>query len=127
MRLNHLNLCVKDLSEARQFFESFFGMQTTGEVANAVVIMNDGEGFTLVLSKPRGNAEDALIYPDGFHVGFFVDTCEEVDRLYHRLKTAHVPLNQEPRKMREGYTFYFHALDGILFEVTCLNESPALS
>lgn len=127
MRFNHLNLCVKDLSEARQFFESFFGLQTTGEVANAVVIMNDGEGFSLVLSKPRGSEDAAPIYPDGFHVGFFVDTREEVDQLYRRLKTAHIPLNQEPRNMREGYTFYFHALDGILFEVTCLNESPALS
>lgn len=83
--------------------------------------MNDGEGFRLVLSHSRPFDGEAPLYPEGFHVGFFVDSRDDVDQMYNRLKTANVNMNQEPRNMREGYTFYFKALDGIHFEVTCLN------
>jgi hypothetical protein len=60
-----------------------------------------------------------LPYPAGFHVGFILETGEQVDQAYRRLASAHVPLTQEPRKMRESYGFYFTALNDILFEVSC--------
>ena len=52
MKLNHLNLCVDDLSEARHFFETFliFNFGTKGK---ALVVMSDESGFILVLSDPK--------------------------------------------------------------------------
>ena len=53
MQLNHLNLCVNDLTEARTFFQNCFDFQFLEQKGEAVAIMTDGHGFTLVLSNPR--------------------------------------------------------------------------
>jgi catechol-2,3-dioxygenase len=119
MQLNHLNLCVDDLSEARTFFQNCFDFQCLEQKKDAVVVMNDGHGFTLVLSNPRAFGNEMLPYPEGFHVGFLLETSDQVDQVYHRLAAAKVPLTQEPRKMRGSYGFYFTALNGILFEISC--------
>ncbi|MBP1992250.1 VOC family protein [Paenibacillus eucommiae] len=119
MKLNHLNLCVDDLSEAQHFFQNFFGFETLDKKADSIASMSDGHGFSLVLSNPRAFGGGTPVYPDGFHVGFFVDTTDQVDNMYYRLKEAGMDMNEEPRTIRGGYTLYFKALNGILFEVTC--------
>lgn len=53
MQLNHLNLCVDNPTEARMLFERSFGFQTVEQRGNAVVLMTDGQGFTLILSDPK--------------------------------------------------------------------------
>jgi catechol 2,3-dioxygenase-like lactoylglutathione lyase family enzyme len=118
MKLNHLNLCVDDLSEAQSFFQNFFGFETLEKKADAIVSMSDGEGFILVLSNSRAFGGRTPEYPEGFHVGFFVETSDEVDHMYNRLKAAGIVINNEPRNIRGGYTIYFKALNGILFEIT---------
>lgn len=83
MRLNHLNLCVDDLSEARHFFETFFDFQFLEQKGKALVVMSDENGFILVLSDPKafkGNKD--ISYPEAFHIGFLVDTSSEVDQAY---------------------------------------------
>ena len=70
MKLNHLNLCVDDLSEARHFFETFL-IFNFGAKGKALVVMSDESGFILVLSDPKafkGNKE--VTYPEAFHIGF---------------------------------------------------------
>ena len=58
-------------------------------------------------------------YPEGFHIGFIVETPAQVDDCYQRLAAAKVRLTHEPRKARGSYVFYFTALNSILFEVSC--------
>ena len=41
MKLNHLNLCVDDLSEARHFFETFFDFQFLEQKGKALLVMSD--------------------------------------------------------------------------------------
>ncbi|WP_062239534.1 VOC family protein [Fictibacillus sp. FJAT-27399] len=115
MKLNHLNLCVKDLAEAQHFFEHFLGFQTKAQKSDVSRVMDDGEGFLLVLSSM---GEEPPKYPNGFHVGFYVETSEKVDEMYEQLKAAKVSVGNHPRVIRGGYTFYFHALNDIMFEVT---------
>src|SRR5690349_4411205 len=119
MQLNHLNLCVDDLTEARTFFQNCFDFQCLEQKKDAVAIMDDGHGFTLVLSNSRAFGNEVLPYPEGFHIGFFLETKDQVDQAYHHLAAANVQLTQEPRKMRESYGFYFTALNNILFEISC--------
>ncbi len=123
MKLNHLNLCVGDLTEARTFFERHFDFQCLGQKGQALVVLADCHGFTLVLSDPRQFGGEAPGYPEGFHVGFLLDIPEQVDQVYDRLAMAGVATEQRPRKLRGSYTFYFTALGGILFEVGCSLES----
>jgi hypothetical protein len=42
-----------------------------------------------------------------------------VDRTHERLMAAGVDTGRGPRGMRGSYGFYFEALGGILFEVSC--------
>ena len=119
MQLNHLNLCVDDLTEARAFFQTCFDFQCLEQKKDAIAVMTDGRGFTLVLSNSLAFGNAPASYPSGFHVGFLLETGEQVDQAYRRLAAANVPLTQEPRKIRESYGFYFTALNGILFEVSC--------
>jgi catechol-2,3-dioxygenase len=119
MQLNHLNLCVNDLTGARSFFQNCFGFQCLEQKGDAVAIITDGHGFTLVLSNPRAFKREIMPYPEDFHVGFLQETPDQVDQMYHLLGEAGVQLSQEPRKMRGSYGFYFTALNDILFEISC--------
>ncbi|MBW7456509.1 VOC family protein [Paenibacillus sepulcri] len=122
MKLNHLNLCVHDITEASDFFQKIFDFHLLERKGDAVAIVSDRESFTLVLSNTRAFGGESSTYPKDFHIGFYVDTAEEVDRFYDRLAAANIGPDHGPRKIRDGYSLYFNAIDGLLFEVTCLNR-----
>ncbi|MBM7567520.1 VOC family protein [Paenibacillus sacheonensis] len=119
MKLNHLNLCVEHPNEARDFFRELFGFRLVDQKGDAIVVMNDGHGFTLVLSKLAAAGDAGSSYPKDFHVGFYLDTTAEVDQLCARLAAAAIiAAEQRPARIRDGYTLYFTALGGLLFEIT---------
>ncbi|MNH84081.1 fosfomycin resistance protein FosB [compost metagenome] len=121
MKLNHLNLCVHNLSEAIAFFQNVFDFQLVVQKGDFIAVMSDGHGFSLVLSKLRSDQNMTDQYPKDFHLGFYVDTVSDVDQFYNKLAAAGIASEQEPKMIRDGYTLYFTALGGILFEVTCYN------
>ncbi|MES9684413.1 glyoxalase [Bacillus sp. AFS001701] len=124
MRLNHLNLCVDDLSEARQFFETFFDFRFLEQKGKALVILSDEDGFILVLSDPKAFKKQVEIkYPEAFHVGFLVETPSEVDQQYDRLIAGGIQIDKEPYSMRgNSYGFYFTTFNNLLIEVSCLDD-----
>ncbi|MXQ55955.1 VOC family protein [Shimazuella alba] len=123
MKLQHLNLCVNNLTDSQDFFESIFGFQTMDRKGDAIAVMEDGHDFVLVLSNPQIFGDEVPVYPKDFHIGFFVDTPDKVNQMYDRLQlTANVELDSKPKYMRGGYSLYFRALNGILFEITCLQK-----
>ncbi|WNC16309.1 VOC family protein [Brevibacillus brevis] len=117
MKLSHLNLCVNDVSEAIAFFQHVFDFQLFDQKGDFIAGMGDGHGFSLVLSKLR--SDESVSYPTDFHLGFYVETMTEVDQFYQRLAEAGISADHEPKMIRGGYSLYFRALGGILFEVTC--------
>ncbi|MEH7500600.1 VOC family protein [Neobacillus drentensis] len=123
MRLNHLNLCVDDLSEARHFFETFFDFQFLEQKGKALVVMSDENGFILVLSDPKAfKGKRDIRYPEAFHIGFLVETSSEVDQAYDRLIAGGIEIDKEPYTMRgNSYGFYFTAFNDLLIEVSCLD------
>ena len=123
MRLNHLNLCVDDLSEARHFFETYFDFQFLEQKGKALVVMSDESGFILVLSDPKAFKEKKDIrYPEAFHIGFLVETSSEVDQAYDRLVAGGIEIDKEPYTMRgNSYGFYFTVFNGLLIEVSCID------
>lgn len=118
MRLNHINLCVDNLAEARAFFQDLFDFQFVEQKGEAIAVMTDGQGFTLVLSNSQAFGKVTPVYPEGFHLGFLVETSGQVDQAYSRLTAAGVSVEHAPRKIRGSYGFYFTALNNILFEVS---------
>ncbi|PEQ06944.1 VOC family protein [Bacillus toyonensis] len=123
MKLNHLNLCVDDLLEARHFFETFFDFQFLEQKGKALVVMSDESGFILVLSDPKafkGNKD--VTYPEAFHIGFLVETTNEVDKSNNRLVAGGIEIDKAPYVMRgSSYGFYFTMFNGLLIEVSCLD------
>jgi catechol 2,3-dioxygenase-like lactoylglutathione lyase family enzyme len=122
MHLNHVNLPVTNVAAARSFFERFLGFETVRAGGDALAILDDGYGTTLVLMNvgrldAARDGSEPPVYPAGFHVGFIVDSRTEVDGVYARLAAAGHPLDHEPRRQHGSYGFYVTALDGILFEV----------
>ncbi|GCE06687.1 VOC family protein [Dictyobacter aurantiacus] len=119
MRLNHINLCVDDLVMARDFFQNYFDFRLQEQKGDAVAVMDDGHGFLLVLSNMHAFKSEVKPYPENFHLGFILETSDQVDQAYDRLAAAGLPLPQQPKKVRGSYGFYFTALNDILFEVSC--------
>jgi catechol 2,3-dioxygenase-like lactoylglutathione lyase family enzyme len=115
MRLNHLDLPVPDVAEARAFFERWFGFRherTLGQ--DGLSVMSDESGLVLVLS--RRQRRGAQEFPGGFHIGFHQPTAEAVQNLYQQL--AEAGLAAEPPKEQHGaFCFYLLAPGGVLVEI----------
>jgi len=116
MRLNHLDLAVPDIAASRDFFETHLGFthqQTLGQ--NGLSILRDESGLVLVLSRLQRTGAQA--YPDGFHIGFHLDSEVAVHGLYTRMTEAGVDIPAPPAVQRGALGFYFMAPGDILVEV----------
>ena len=122
MHLNHLNLCVDNLAEARSFFEDLFEFQLLDQKGEAIAVLDDGAGFTLVLADAGRFGSETPCYPAGFHVGFILDNQEQVDRIFARLAAANIQPPKHPAVLHGSYSFYFRARGDILFEVACPHQ-----
>jgi lactoylglutathione lyase len=117
MRLNHINLPLKDVTAGREFFETYFGFATVDVKLNDTLsVLHGQDGFTLVLMADRLNKDGNHLYPDAFHVGFFLPTDNDVNAIYNKLKDGGVYLEQEPQLIRKTFGFYFRH-QGILIEI----------
>ncbi len=121
MQLNHLSLAVPDVSEASRFFETFFDFKCVDTKGADVLVVLEGQGgFTLVLSHL--DKEAAISYPKDFHIGFILESQEQVQAIFDRLKSGEINLPYPPRIMRGSFIFYCRVLDAILLEVSCVAE-----
>lgn len=120
MKLNHTNLPVHNVEMARDFLTKYFGMVTVFEVGkNFLAALHDDSGFVLNLSHFDKKSTAEVQYHEDFHVGFFVETPAEVDRVYAQLAADAVAA--DPPKPREGrYGFYVTAPGGFVVEVSYL-------
>lgn len=117
MTINHLNLTVTDVAKAVKFFETYFEFtceQTKGD--NVVAVLNNDKNFVLVLMSSQMNQKGSSTYPDAFHIGFMLDSIDKVNETYQRLKTAGIVEEQEPKKIRNSFGFYFH-FETLMIEV----------
>ncbi|ALC80217.1 MULTISPECIES: VOC family protein [Bacillus] len=112
MKVNHLNLTVTDVPEARKFLETYFGLTCEGSRGNGFAVMFDDDGFVLTLMKGS-----KVQYPKTFHIGFPQENKEQVDQINQRLKED--GFDVEPPKQLHGYTFYVEAPGGFTVEVLC--------
>jgi len=115
MKLNHLDLQVHDVPRAIAFFEGYFGLRVqSNPTSPALAILTDGQGFVLVLQRAE-RLEDS--YPEGFHLGFLVDSPEEVRALHARAAADGVPVS-DVIVNGLGTMIYFTAPEGYRVEVS---------
>jgi catechol 2,3-dioxygenase-like lactoylglutathione lyase family enzyme len=116
MQLNHLDLPVPDVRSTATFFERFFGLRLVEmKGRDALAILKDEAGFTLVLSPVRKEGAQAL--PEPFHVGFHLDSEEEVRAMHARITGGGVERVSPLDHRRGALLFYCCAPGPVLVEV----------
>jgi lactoylglutathione lyase len=110
MKLNHINLTVTDVNAAREFLETYFGLQTKNTQGDYFAVMTDEDGMLLALMKGT-----QVNYPKSFHIGFSQESKERVNEINQRLKDD--GFDVKPPKMAHRWTFYVKAPGGFTVEV----------
>jgi lactoylglutathione lyase len=120
MRLNHINLAVVDLAATRDFFVKYFGFWCVEEKGrDTLTVMRDDDGLVLTLSH-FGNATK-VEYPRDFHVGFIVETRQQVDEVHRNLRQGGVAA-EDPKMLHGGWSFYVRSPGGFLVEVVSYED-----
>ena len=110
MILNHLNLTVTDVTAAKEFLQTYFGLKIGGERGQSFAALFDDQGMVLTLM--RGTEVN---YPKTFHIGFIQESEAKVNELYQRLKDD--GFDVDPPQRAHGWTFYIKAPGGFTVEV----------
>jgi len=119
IKLNHINLPVKNVTETSIFFEKYFDFKCIEVKGNdALAVLKGEDDFVLVLMSEAFNRQNNISYPDAFHVGFLMSEKEQVDSMFKKLSDGGVILERSPSNMRGVYGFYFNAPGNILVEVS---------
>jgi catechol 2,3-dioxygenase-like lactoylglutathione lyase family enzyme len=116
MRLNHIDLPVPDVIEARDFFVRYLGFthqRTLGD--GGLSILRGEDGMTLIFSRLQRSGSQT--WPEPFHIGFHLPQEADVTALHQRVTTEAGLDTAEPRIERGAFSFYFTAPGGILVEV----------
>jgi catechol 2,3-dioxygenase-like lactoylglutathione lyase family enzyme len=116
MKLNHINLTVTDVNAASEFLVRYFGMRSMGGNAGMGFLTDDDESWGFVLTLMKAGKSAQVKYPGNFHIGFFVDSAETVDRINQRLRMDgyNVAL---PENSGHAYGFYVDAPGGFTVEI----------
>jgi len=110
--MRHLALRVRDPQASKRFYGDCFGMTVVWEPDPDNVYLSSGTD-NLALHRAAVEGPGALD-----HLGFIVDTREEVDRLAERFRGRGVTLAAEPRDHRDGSrSFYCLDPDGLRIQV----------
>ena len=116
MKLDHINLSVRDVVEASGFLKRHFGYRDLFEDNNAgMVALEDGSGLSVLLMKGAH-----ATYPKYFHIGFDVETTDRVDAMHAALVADGMEI-EAPHEVAWGsYTFHFTVPGGdFTIEVAC--------
>jgi catechol 2,3-dioxygenase-like lactoylglutathione lyase family enzyme len=115
MKLNHIDLQVSDVSAARSFFETHFGLRCAFQRRNELALMEDDAGLSFGVSNLFDSAPP--VYPKDFHIGFILDTESDVRAVHDRLNTAGVPMRTELSRGGPNLYFMCEGPDAIAIEV----------
>ena len=115
MKLNHIDLQVPDVQATARFFETYFAFELrSSRTSPAIAILAGDGGFVLVLQRRRSGEA----FPEGFHVGFHVDSAEEVHAFHARLQAGGFESSAVERNNR-GVMLYCRAPGDLTIEVSC--------
>lgn len=116
MKLNHLNLTVTDVTATAEFLATYFGLKNHGGNAG-MTLLTDTDGFDgMILTLMKAKASTFGGYPGTFHIGFFIESRERVDRLSARLQADGFDAGS-PSETGHSYGFYVTAPGGVSVEV----------
>ena len=107
--LNHVNLVVSDPERSAAFYENLFGMERQWREGDFVFLACGEADLALVQGKP-------LIHRR-FHLGFRVDSRQEVDDWLAKVNAHPAPVTHGPQDYGGYYTFSCRDPDGYAIEI----------
>ncbi|MBV8276766.1 MAG: VOC family protein [Verrucomicrobia bacterium] len=115
MRLNHVDLQVSDIPAAARFFETLFGLRKVYQRKGQIALLEDEAGFCFGLSNLHNSP--APVYPPDFHVGFILETADQVRSIYERVRAAGVAIKFDLQEAGTNFAFQCVGPDNIPVEV----------
>lgn len=110
--MRHLALRVRDPQASKRFYADCFGMSVVWEPDPDNVYLSSGSD-NLALHRAAVEGPGALD-----HLGFIVETRDDVDRLAEQFRGRGVTLSAQPRDHRDGSrSFYCLDPDGLSIQV----------
>jgi len=124
-KVSHLGMAVKDLEEAREFYRSVFGLESSEPImagdGTIKVSMVEVQGVLIELLQPAGSegvmAKFLEKRGEGFH-----HICYEVDDIEAEIasfKASGIEILGEPKPGAEGMSVFLHprGTHGVLVEL----------
>lgn len=124
MRMNHINLSVPDVQEARCFLEKYFGLRFMDAPTSSKIVVALDEGDCIIALSNFSNSA-SYSYPAAFHVGFNLPTRADVDAMHERLTADGYKVGRR-KEFHGAWTFYFDAPGGFVIEVLHQGEMAEL-
>ena len=116
MKLNHINLTVTDVEEASNFLIKYFGMRKLRGNKGLGLLTDEQDGLGIALTLMKASKRTQGKYPGTFHIGFFIESENAVDKINHRLKADGFDV-PAPEQNGHAYGFYVKAPGGFTVEV----------
>ncbi len=116
----HLALRVTDLARSRAFYEEQFGMKVVWQPDPENLYLSSGADNLALHQIPQSELADYQPPRGQFldHLGFIVESPEQVDRMFERAELAAAKIVKHPKAHRDGsYSFYMADPDGNVVQV----------
>lgn len=114
--LRHVALNVRNLAAAEHFYVELMGMAVEWRPDADNVYLTSGND-NLALHVVTGEESGV---PKLDHIGFFLDSEEDVDDWYTFLKHHGIKMKTQPRKHRDGAkSFYCVDPEGVTVQIIC--------
>ena len=119
MKLNHINLVVKDVNQAEKLFTNHFGFVTVVNRNNMMSVLQNDDQFVLVIwGQVLNHQDDLALYPKNFHIGFYQPDEKAVWEVYGQLKTIDLlQFEDEPKMIRNTFGFYVY-FETVMIEIS---------
>ena len=114
MTLNHIHLGTKNLARLQAFYESYFGFKKKYDHGEGVFLVND-VNFLIAIDPVENTSE----LPSWYHLGFCLNSKEEVIAIYHKMKSNNEQIVRELKESPSEFaSFYVKDPDGYKIEVS---------
>ena len=118
MTLNHVHLGTKNLTATQRFYEAYFGFTKKFDHGSGV-FLTVKKGF-LIANDP---VDEPPKLPEWYHLGFCLDSAEEVFGVYEQMKKGNENIVREMKTAdNEFASFFVKDPDGNKLEVSWHNE-----
>lgn len=109
--LHHIALTSSKFEASRRFYTEIMKMQVEWEPDSDNVYLTNGNDN---LALHRGYPQDEKLD----HIGFILNSIEQVDQWYSYLRECNVHIDKEPKTHRDGArSFYVTDPDGVLVQL----------